>query len=66
VKTTKWKVSQQRRELKELTETLHWLETLDIDSGTAILYRFVAERISEITRYLCLLVGDKVSPCAVR
>ena len=62
MKATDSKASQCRSELKELTEALLRLETLDIDAGTATLYRFIGERISEIAQYLCDLVAEDAQP----
>jgi hypothetical protein len=62
MKATNRKASQLRSELKELTEALLRLETWDIDAGTAILYRFMGERISEIAQSLCDLVAEDAQP----
>jgi hypothetical protein len=53
-------------ELKQLTEALLHLETLDIDAGTAIVSRFISERISEIAKYLCDVVEEMPRVCTAR
>jgi hypothetical protein len=58
MKATSRKANYLREELKELTETLHRLETLEVDAGTAIVYRFIGERISEIAKHLCDLIEE--------